>query len=115
MAFLKELNEISKPFELYVESKLVKITDLQINNSYLIAKVFRCKQNKFGAVPVFVKFSETNCGTFLPQRIADKITNEQIKQINEDKRVCLIYKGLTENTYFGKSLALIEFDRKKEA
>lgn len=104
---LQELNSLAEPFELETQMTIVKLDTLKIDKPHLIEKIIRCKPNKFG-VPVLAKLKD-NLGVFLPQRIAEKITDNQLKHINDSASVCLVYKGQTIKEYFGKTISKMEF------
>lgn len=103
-SFAKRLTGLSKPSE----KELIKIRDLTINKSYPIISASK-NANNFGGVSVRLDLEE-NKFVYLPDRIASKISGEDIDHINcNSGKLTVKYVGESETKYFGKTVAQIEF------
>lgn len=103
-SFANKLSDFAKPSE----KEMIKIRDLTVHKLYPITSALK-KPNNFGGISVRLDL-EDNRFLFVPDRIASKMSDEDIEQLNLNPgKVGVKYTGESDKKFFGKSVAKIEF------
>jgi len=101
-------NMLNKDFN-YLERK--KISSLKINEAYLIRKLVPMV-TRFGKTILATLYDKTDdvvFETFLPKRIAEIITENNINIMNSSHKYTLTYLGQSSHSYAGHTKSLLNF------